>query len=397
MAQYHYIAVAADGRRVKGTMEAGGSQELLTQLSAKQLHCLQYENLSEQRSTATTYHMRTKEIVVFCRQIETMLAAGITISRAFNILYEKTDKPKMKRLYQNIYESIQKGNPLSAAMQEQGKSFPALLIHMIASGETSGTLDRVTKRMSVHFNNEMKLANKLRVAMIYPAILLSVSIAVVILLFTAVLPRLFGMFAGAELPASTKFLMSLSELMVNDWAWLLLGLAVIIGLIAGVAKTERGKLFFDTAKLKIPKLGKLMRIVYTARFANSMATLYSSGIPMMRALEISCEILSNTYYEHHFVGVIERVGSGQSLASAAEVTPLFDSMFISLIYIGEEAGTLDQVLQQASDYYDVEAQTALEQMVAMLEPAMIVVLAIVIGFIVASVILPIYGMYGQIA
>lgn len=394
---YKYAAASSEGKVTKGSLEAENVAELFQMLSEQGLHCIRYEDSTEESGPVTTYKMRLREVVIFCRQVETMISAGVTIARIFEILTDKTAKKGLKQLYHNVYEGLQTGNSLSSAMQQEGKSFPTLLIHMISSGEDSGTLEQVMRRMSVHFTNEMKLAARLKTAMIYPLILVAVSIAVVIILFTTVLPKLFGMFNGVDLPINTRILMWLSHALVTKWPFIIGVILLVIVGIYGIGKTEKGRLFFDHLKIKIPVFGKLMRTVYTARFASAMATLYASGITIIRALEISCEILLNSYYTHEFSSVISSVRSGQSLALAAEQTELFDAMFLSLIFIGEESGNLEDILKQASDYYDSEAQTAMERMIALFEPIMIVFLAVIIGFIVISVIMPIYGMYSNIA
>lgn len=396
MPQYKYVAANDQGKLEKGNLEAENAAELFRALTDKKLHCIRYENSEENAAQTTTYRMKTREVVVFCRQIETMVAAGLLIPRAFELLESKTERKKLKQLYANVYESLQTGSSLSMAMKKEGKSFPPFLIHMIASGEDSGTLDQVMHRMSIHFTNEMKIAGKLKTAMIYPALLTTVSVGVVILLFTFVLPRLFSLFEGADLPMSTRFLMWLSETMINHWMIILVMIGVIVAGFYSLAQTEQGRLFLDRQKVRWPVFGKLMKTVYTARFSNAMATLYSSGISIIRALEISCEILLNTHYTREFTSIIANVGSGQSLASAMEGSTLFDPMFISLIFIGEESGNLEDVLNQASDYYDSEAQSAMEKMVALFEPIMILALAFVVGFIVISVIMPIYSMYSMV-
>lgn len=397
MANYQYTAIAGDGRRIKGTQQADSVQELLSKLDEKNLSCVSCEAVETRQSSKTVYKMKRKDVIFFCRQMKTMLGAGITISRIFGVLRDKAEQPKMRQLYQNVYECLQKGDSLSGAMMAQGKSFPLLLMQMIASGETSGTLEKVMKRMEVYFNNDLKLVNKLRTAMIYPIMLVVVCIGVVVIIFSGVMPKMASMLEGMELPWNTRLLLTLSNFLTSYWFLVILGVILIALAAKGLKSTEHGKLLFDTLKFKIPKAGKLLKIIYTARFANSLATLYASGINMIRSLEISCEVLGNAYYTQQFVKVIEMVREGKSLAAAIESTPIFDSMFDTLVFVGEESGNLDEVLEQASEYYDQEAQVALERLVSLIEPVLILIMAFVVGFIMISVLIPIYQSYGTIA
>lgn len=395
MADYEYLGVTPDGKRTKGRLSAGSVQEALKLLADRQVNCIHIET-AEEKKAKTVYRMKKKEVIFFCRQVRTMLKAGITLSRIFDILKDKSEKPKMRLLYQNVYEGLQKGGSLSAVMAEQGNSFPELLIQMTASGEASGNLEEVMMRLEGYFSNDLKLSNKVRTAMIYPVILLVVALGVIVLIFNMVLPRLFTMFEGVSLPWNTRLLIWLSKSMSGYWYIWLLIIAVIVLAIRGIRSTEHGKLFFDSFKLKLPKFGRLLKVVYTSRFANSFATLYASGITVSRGLTISGRILGNSYVGKRFSEVEEQVQEGRSLAVSIENMGLFDTMFTSLLYVGEESGNLDEVLIQASEYYDQEAQVALERMVAILEPLLIILLAVIIGFIVISVIVPIYQMYGNI-
>lgn len=397
MPEYKYIAVDNTGKKIQGQEKANNSQEFLAMISARGLYCLEHIEVSVKRQVDSGYRMKTREVVFFCKQLETMLSAGVTLSRIFQILSEKTTLQKQKAAYLGIYEAIQKGSTLSDAMKEQGRAFPSLLIHMVASGEIGGTLDEITAKMVVHYSNELKLNNRVKSAMIYPILLLVVSIGVVLLLFTMVLPNLFTMFGDtAALPAITQVLFGFSDILINYWYFILAGVFFIIMVFYAALQTKSGRLFNDTMIISIPVIGKLLRIIYTARFANSIATLYQSGIPILKTLEISAEVVGNVYYKQRFQDIIEMVSSGSSLAQSCEAVALFDSLFISLVYVGEESGSLDQVLSQAAVYYDMEAQGALERMAALLEPIMIIILAGIVGTVVVGVLVPMYDMYGGI-
>jgi len=395
--KYKYIANNVSGKRIKGEMTADNSEEFLARLSAQNLYCLDYQEINLDAAAPTTiYKLKTKEIVVFCRQFGTMLESGIQITKIFDILSSQETKPKLKNIYYSIYENIQKGMGLSAAMLRQGNAFPPLLINMIQAGELSGTLDNIMAKMSEHYASELKLHNKVKATMIYPIILLIVSLLVVIILFTFVLPTMFSIFGDTDLPLATKIVMGISDFLVKDWYVPILVVLMVILLFKTLLKVPAFKYGIDKLKVSMPLFGKLLTTIYTARFANSMATLYSSGIPIMQTVDVSGTLLNNNYYSSKIALILEDIGSGRSLASSMEKTHLFDSMFYSIVYIGEESGNLEKIMLSTAAYYNEEAQNALTRLVSMLEPIMIVILAVIVGFIIVSVITPIYNMYSNV-
>lgn len=395
MERYRYQARNGAGKRLQGVHEAENPEALLRWMEERGLFCIRWEPAGEAR-VHTTYKMKLREVVLFCRQLETMLQAGITVARVFEILRDRTEKPPLRKLYGNILESVQKGVSLSEAMAREGSSFPKILLHMIRVGEVSGSLDGVTRRMASHFTNEMKINTKLKNAMIYPVVLLVVTMAVVVLIFSFVLPQLFSLFEGMELPWNTKLLMDISYFLQYRWYVLVIVLVLLVAGIQGLLASRGGRIWWDRAKTKLPLVGKMLRIVYTSRFARSMATLYASGVPVMECLDVSRDLIGNAWYREVFASVIGEVGSGHTLAGSLEKAGLFDPIFYSMVYVGEESGSLEHLLGEVSDYYENEASVALERMMALLEPALMVVLAVVIGFILVSVIVPMYQSYSYI-
>jgi type IV pilus assembly protein PilC len=336
------------------------------------------------------------ELSDFSRQLASMLGSGIPVIRAMKILEERDVKPGLKKVYEVILREIQRGNTLSEAMELSGGSFPELMINIFRAGEASGQLENSARKMADHYEKEHKLKEKVRAAMTYPIILFGVTVVVVLLVFTLILPQFFELFDGIELPALTKFMLFLSNSLETYGLFYLIGLLLIVAIGAFVLSIPKVKLQTDKVKLKIPKIGHLLRIIYTARFARNLSSLYSSGLPMINALNIGGDTVGNTYIRDQFISVVEAVRNGQALSAAVEQVDGFDAKLVATIYIGEESGRLDEMLENVSDAYDYEAEMATARMVTYIEPIMIITMAFMVGSIILSVMMPIMTLYQNI-
>ena len=396
MANYGYIARDLKGKKVKGSLMAQDMPECLNMLKTQWLYGLFY--WEEDDGLAEEGHkMKLKDVVIFCRQLAAMLAAGVSIVQALYVLHEKAVRPAYKQIMLKLYEMVQKGNSLSDAMAAQNKVFPKLLINMVESGEMGGTLDEIMLKMADHYEKENNLKNKIRTASIYPIALSVISLGIVILLLTVVFPIFVDMFDGMALPGPTQFLLDVSNLLKTHWIMVIL---IIAGTIVGVRilmRVPRIKREYDHMKLRLPIIGKLQRTIYTARCSRNLATLYTSGISTLQSVIMTAKILDNRYISEHMASVAEDLKVGLTLGNSLEKTAIFDPMFTSMVHIGEEAGELDSVLNKTADYFDDEAESAMKNMVALMEPIMIVTLGIIVGFIVVSIMLPIFGMYSNLS
>ena len=394
MRSFHITAVDVKGKTIEDIVSAESTQELTQIVKGRNLFLLEYKEGTATSDSITK--LKIKSLVVFSRQLGTMVASGIPIIQALDMLQSKADNRKAKQIFSNIYEEVQKGNSLSKAMQMQKGAFPELLTNMVMAGEMGGTLDQSLKRMSEHYEKEQKLNNKIRTASIYPAILGIVSIAVILMLVTFVLPTITGMFPAENIPWTTKIILGFSNFITSDWLAIL---AVLLILIVGInlaLKIPSVKIQFDRLKLYLPIFGPLNSTIYSARAARAMASLYSSGVQTIDMLETTSRVLNNAYLEDKFFGVIEEVTKGELISRAIQNTGEFDTMLSSMIYIGEESGSLGDILNSTADYFDNEADSALARMIALMEPIMLITLGIIIGFIVVSIIQPIFQMYESI-
>ncbi|MBC3889255.1 type II secretion system F family protein [Acetobacterium paludosum] len=393
MPVYKYTAKNLQSEVIHGTMEASDADVVRRNLRKNNEFTTKIKEVQE---TKKPYKLKPMEISDFSRQIASMLSSGITMIRAIKIMEERDIKPAIKKVYGILYQEIQRGNTLSYAMELTNGAFPLLLINMYKSGEASGQMEGTARKMADHYEKEHKLRGKIKSAMTYPAILFVVTILVVLLIFTLILPQFFTLFQGIQLPAITQFMINISNSLTSYWILYLIGTLVIFALVSFLLTVPRVKLFLDQLKLKIPKVGKLMKIIYTARFARTLSSLYSSGLAMITALTISGDTIGNTYLQSQFPKAIEQVRNGEPLSASIQTINGFDAKLVATIYIGEESGNLDEMLEDVADAFDYEAEMATTQLVTFIEPIMIIIMAVMVGGIMLSVMLPILTLYQNV-
>jgi type IV pilus assembly protein PilC len=340
--------------------------------------------------------LKIPEIADFCRQLSAMLASGITLIRAMQIIEARDAKPAVKKVYKALIDELRRGSALSESMEKQGKAFPELLINMMRAGENSGGIDTTAAKMALTYDKQHKLNSKIKSASVYPIVLVVLIIAVIIILFTVVMPMFGDLFTDMELPLPTQVMMGISHFLTTYWMYVIGGFIIAVALLITIFKQPRPKYYLDWFKLKMPVIGKLLRIIYTARFARTLASLYVSGIPMIQSLHIGRNTIGNTYIEAQFDDVINALGNGQTLSQALNIVDGFDKKLYSTVSIGEESGRLEQMLDSVSDQFDYEAEMATQRMVSLMEPAMIVIMAGVVLAVIASVLMPIFQMYQSV-
>ncbi|NTW96050.1 MAG: type II secretion system F family protein [Erysipelotrichaceae bacterium] len=392
--KFRYTAVDSSGNTITDTLSADSPEHLMAQIHAKNLFCMGYEEIGV--NTATAAKLNTKSLVIFCRQLGTMLNAGIPISLALHLIQDKVDNLRAKKVFSQLYEDVQKGNSLSIAMQLQPGMFPNLLVNMILAGEAGGTLDSAMNRMADHFDKENKLQNKIKQALVYPVILSVISVLVVLVLVTFVLPTITNMFDAKLMPPTTKFLIGVSSFLIHQWYIVLIGLVVLIVGIKLLFSMPAFKYEYDRILLHMPIIGKLNRTIYSARCARTFASLYLSGVQALDMIEITGKVLGNSFLVKRFDEVITSVSRGEFISKAIAETKSFDPMLSSMLYIGEESGSLGDILLKTADYFDGESETALQRMIALIEPLMLVIMGVIIAFIVISIMQPIFTMYNTL-
>lgn len=397
---YKYKAVSQAGDTIEGFFEGDEESDVISMLRGNNYLPIKIEKDigADAQIDIFAPKVKKKDLAVFCRQFYTMLDAGISIVKCIDILEKQTENKVLVKALGDIHEDVQKGFTLSQAMLKHRNIFPFLLINMVEAGEVSGNLDTIMERMAVHFEKENKLENKIKSAMIYPMVLAVVSIAVVIFLLVAVMPTFISMFesSGQALPVPTQILLNMSNWLTSYW-YIFLG--IVIGLIIALIsykRTPSGIRFFDGLKLKIPVVKDTSIKVITSRFTRTLSTLMASGIPLLESIEIVGKVVGNTIVQDRMEKTTEDVRKGVSLSRAISEVGVFPPMVDSMIKIGEESGTLDDILYKTADFYDEEVEVALQKLTTLMEPVMLVLMAIVIGFIVIAMAMPMFDMVNTI-
>lgn len=395
MALYKYKARDKDGRRVSGKMEAVDEIQLHNKLREKDLFLVYYDRKG---SSGRMKRLKSKQTAEFCRSVGTLLAAGVSLVRALSIVSkEETNTPEQTKLYEAVLRSVRQGNPMSDAMQEQGDAFPVLLIYMTRSAEAGGNMDKVMLRMASHYEKEARLKSKVISSMAYPCIVAVLAVVVILVIFTFVIPQFASLFERMEsLPLPTRIVMGFSDGLKKYWFQILLGLFFFGILFSFIKNRPAVKLWWDKRKVHLPVFGKLLKSIYTARFGRTLSSLYAAGLPIITALQVSRSTVGNSYIESQFDKVISLVRAGGTLSDGLDQVDGFNRKLAASIRVGEETGSLDTMLDAIADALDYEAEQAMNRMVTFIEPAMLVVLAVIVGFMIISVIMPIYGSYNTL-
>lgn len=397
---YKYKAVSEKGEIIEGFFEGNDESDVLAMLKGNNYLPVTVEKDvgAEAQIDIFSKKIKKKDLAVFCRQFYTMLDAGIGIVKCIEILEKQSENKTLVKALGTLGENVQKGFTLSEGMKKHPKVFPSLLLNMVEAGEVSGNLDTIMERMAVHFEKENKLENKIKSALIYPIALAVVSIAVVIFLLVAVMPTFIGMFesSGQALPGPTQALLTISNWLTEFWY---LFIAIVVGVVIGFItfkRTPTGRNFLDTLKIKIPIIKDTNVKIITARFTRTLSTLMTSGIPLLQAIDVVGRVVGNKVVHDRLEVASENVRKGVSLSRAVYEVGVFPPMVDSMIKIGEESGSLDDILYKTADFYDDEVEVALQRMTSLMEPVMLVVMAIVIGFIVIAMAMPMFDMVNTI-
>lgn len=399
MAQFKYRAKTPNGEKVNGVYDATNREEVINMITANGYYPLLIEEVISSPTVNLGFKQSVKltDISIFCRQFYTMLDAGVGINTALKILSNQLPNKTMKKAIAQVEEEVNKGETLSEAMKPHLDVFPPLLVSMIEVGEASGNLDTVMERMSLQYERENKINNKVKSAMIYPIILGIVAVGVVIFLLTFVMPTYVSMFSdnGVELPLATRLLMAMSNFLQANLIYLLGVMMIMIILIRMYAKTESGQYTMSHLKLKLPILNTLNHKIIVSRFTRTMSALMASGIPMIKSLDLAADVIQNKVAQDALLRVSERVSKGYGLAEPIQEEKIFPEMLASMIKIGEETGALDDILAKTADFYEEELEHQIQTTTAMVEPLMILTMGVVIGFIVVSIMTPMFEMYNN--
>jgi type IV pilus assembly protein PilC len=396
MQSYKYKAVTNTGSTITGIISGENKEEILKNLRGKNQYPVMVEVMQQSRDLdlgSMLSRIKIKDIALFCRQLYTMLNAGVTLINCLDILKMQTENKRLQGIIGNLHQDVQKGMSFSEALR-QSNAFPELLVNMVVAGEVSGNLDTIMSRMAAHFEKENYIRNKIKGALVYPAFIGGLTIIVVIFLLTFVLPTFISMFedSGVEVPALTRGLISTSEFIRKFW-YIVLGAVIAISyFIAKFVRTEKGKMVIDTALMRIPVVKGTIQKIYTSRFTRTLSTLMASGIPLIQALEAVAKVVNNKPVEKALLRTVDDVRKGVNLSIPIKNSNLFPPMVYYMINIGEESGSIDDLLERTALFYDEELEESIKKMMGLIEPTMIVFMAVIIGLIVISIALPMFDM-----
>jgi len=397
---FRYTAKNLDGEVASGTYEVMDKAQVLRMLRQRGYFPLTIEMVikgTDVTELELFNKVTIKDIALFCRQFSTLLTAGLPLIQIMDLLGEQNKNRKLKKDILDIAESVRTGVTLSDAMKRR-KHFPQLLVNMVATGEMGGTLDKVLATMSLHYEKEHNMRQKIRTAMTYPIIVLTVTVAVVYFLLTNVVPAFADMFEGmgVTLPLATRILLGLSSFASVYGAILLIALLTAGILFKYMVSKGEGRYKWHKFLLKMPAVGHLTVLILSSRFTRTMSTLLSSGAPLIDSLEMTKKVMNNACAEIGLTDVQDRVRLGGGLWGPLEQFKLFPSMVIQMVRVGEEAGTLDEVLANTARFYEEETEGYMIKLTTLLEPAMILILGSVVAFVVLSIALPMFDMMGMV-
>lgn len=395
MPNYKYTAQTAEGKKIRGVLAAGDEAELYVKLRDQDLYL---RESSPEDVKKRIRPIKSRSLSEFSRQLGTLLGSGVSLVRALNIIaQDNTIKPREREVYEAMLRSIRQGVPMSDAMEEQTGAFPDLFINMYRSAESSGNMDKTALRMADLYDKEYRLNAKVKNAMLYPKILAVVIVLAVIIIFKFVMPEFQELFATMDdLPGITKFMMALTDLVENYWIFLIIGAVMIFVAVSAVLSIPAVATWVDKTKVHFPIFGKLMRTVYTARFARTLSSLYSAGLPIVMSLQISRKTIGNRYIEAQFDKAIDVVRRGDNLSEAISGIDGLSNKITSSVKVGEETGSLDTMLETIADSLDYESEMATAKMTTLMEPIMILLMAAIVLVIMLSVLIPIFNSYGAI-
>lgn len=396
MAYYKYKAKDESGKTVSGTIQATDEFDLHNKLKNENKFLI-----SAKENIVVVHNKRLKSNVLsdYCKNIGELMGAGVTLVRALKIMSEdESIKAKERQLYAAVLKQVLTGVALSDSMEAQGDAFPPLLINMIRSSETTGNLDDVALQMATYYDKDYRLTQKVKSSMTYPKLLCVLIVAVVAIIMGYVIPQFESLFATMEvLPFTTRVLLAISEYVKTRWYVLILVGMIIFIIYKILFSIPKLKVWKDKMELHLPKIGYLRKVIYTARFARTLSSLYSAGISISNCMVIAKSTIGNAYIEKQFDQVIADIKSGEKLSDAIDKVDGFTKKLVSTIMVGEETGALDKMLFNVANQMEYDSEMALNRLVSYLEPVMIVLMAAIVGFIMIAVIQPIYGSYESIA
>ncbi len=414
MPVFAYEAINNDAQKVKGDVTADSKDQAIKLIQEKGLRPTRLQMQKEEtakreipgveqaapkkRGPLFKGGVRTADIVLFTTQLSTLQDAGLPIVRSLKILEEQQKPGRLKDELEAISEEVEQGSTFSEALSKYPKSFNKLYISMVKAGEAGGVLDVILRRLAGFMEKSQKLRKKVKGALIYPAAVITVAAAILVVIMLFVVPAFEKMFAdiGQSLPAPTQLLLSTSQAIQNYWYLLPAIPILLVFSMKLIARTERGGKALDAFKLKMPVFGNIIKKSSVARFCRTLGTLIASGVPILEALRIVRDAVGNVIISNAIEDVHGSIREGDTIADPLRASGIFDELLVNMIDVGEETGELDKMLMKIADNYEMDVDVAVEGMSSLLEPVLIVGMGLVVGFIVVSLFLPLVSIIKNI-
>lgn len=403
MADYGYVALDKSGKEVKGSKTADSMEQVTRELKAQGLTVME---VKEQNALNRDIKLdfgggkkpTPRDLSVFCRQFASITRAGVTIIQALQMLAEQTENKRMQKALLAVRADIEKGETFADSLAKWDDVFPELLVQMARAGEASGSLEISMERMAVQFERSSKTQALVKKAMIYPIVVAIVAVAVVIIMLVVVIPAYTDMFAqlDTELPGITLAVVALSDFIQSSWFVIIPAVVAIVVGIKVYAGTYSGKHLFGKLQLKIPAVENLVSKTASAQMARTLSTLLSSGVSLVEAVDIVSETMTNIWFKEALKDAVQQIMVGTPLSQPLQTCQLFPPMVYHMVHIGEEAGSTEEMLDRLADYYEEEVEMAVQSLMAAMEPMIIIVLAGIVGVLLASVMAPMVTMYSAL-
>lgn len=402
MPEFVWRARSTAGNVIKGEMSEVNEARVLDKLRKMNYSDIKvkkkpkdlFENISLFQPRVTT-----KDVVIFTRQFATMIDAGLPLVQCLEILASQQENRTFKKVLTNVKNTVEGGSTFAEALKDHPKVFDELFVNLVHAGETGGILDTILRRLAAFMEKAEALKRKVKGAMVYPAVVVTIAMAVVTILLLFVIPVFASMFEGAgqKLPGPTLFVMNLSEFMQKYFLYIFICIGILIFLFRKFYQTKKGRIVVDRLLLQAPVFGILLRKVAVARFCATLGTMISSGVPILDALEITAKTAGNVIIEAAIMNTRSAIAEGRTIAEPLMETGVFPGMVVRMIAVGEATGALDAMLAKIAEFYDEEVDAAVEALTQLMEPIMIVFLGGVCGGMVIAMYLPVFSMAGVVS
>jgi type IV pilus assembly protein PilC len=393
MPSFVYLARETNsGREIRSTMEAATEQAAVAALLNRNLLVVSIQEKVGKKGRTSGGRVGLADLVIFTRQLATMIDAGLAIVQSLQALADQTPNKVMRDVIRDICTRVEGGDSLSQALQKHPKAFDRLYVCMVAAGEKGGLLAEILARLATYLENTARLRKKVKSAMMYPTIVTIVAIGITIFLLVKVIPVFADIYSGfgAQLPAPTQFLINLSAILQKYFILFLLALGALVYGWFYFIKTPAGRWFWDSRRIRLPIFGSIAHKICLARFTRTLASLIRSGVPILEVLQIVSQTVGNVVMEKAIKDSSTDIERGEGIAAALGKHPIFPSMIVRMVTAGEQTGKIDTMLERVSDFLDEEIETTLSGLTSLIEPILIVVLGVVIGGMVICMFLPIF-------